>query len=154
MSEPASSVHEELSRRSQSRHRAGLSDLGMILIVGGMASTYFVAVFVERHYTAFWIGFWNLFALGAASVGFLVEPSRADKSVFLLTVFGVAAVLVTSLKYGASELVRMLGQGIVVTSATLALGVYFYLVRWDFAIIAAVANVILVYIARQRFMPS
>ena len=36
--------------------------------------TMVFALFVEKHYTAFWTGFWNLFALGVTGIAMLLSP--------------------------------------------------------------------------------
>jgi len=36
--------------------------------------TVVIAIFVEKYYTAFWTGFWNLFALGVTGISLLISP--------------------------------------------------------------------------------
>jgi hypothetical protein len=118
---------------------SGLMDMaqeGLFFALIGSGGTYFIAVFIEKHYTAFYTALGNLACLSCSGFGLVADNPTSARiwlplSVGIITLSCLILIVTWGLRRRrlhpyAWKSVVVTGQGLFVTSFALAMIVYFY----------------------------
>lgn len=108
------------------------------------------AIVIEKHYTAFWTGFWNFFALFATGLGILFLPAFTLPSSialmgwnllpWILVFFGIAMMFLSYFIF--APIARIIGSSHITTAILLATYLFQYTVNPDVFWIALVSSFI------------
>nr|MDO8099998.1 hypothetical protein [Candidatus Njordarchaeota archaeon] len=92
--------------------------LALTLFLLGLFPSYVSIFIVEKYYTAFWTGFWNIYGLLITSVGLALDNYNAWTVLVLFIVIVIVVILVYILIFAPSEayLIRRFGASWVATS--------------------------------------
>ncbi len=118
-----------------------------------LVPTLIFAIFVERHYTAFWTGFWNFFALFVTGISLLFSPFPPSVSGFniLPIVLILLGFVLMALSFFVAPLVaRLVGSSHITASILLAVYIFqLTLIEWVFWL-SLIISFILIFIIKRR----
>ena len=95
--------------------------------------TAIFAIVVEKHYTAFWTGFWNLFALGVTGYALLSFPIPPTLGywIYLPYILIILGVALTIFSFLLAPIARIVGSSHITTSILLATYLFQYTIIPD-----------------------
>ena len=129
----------------------GFDSLAINLIM--LIPTAVFAVFVEKHYTAFWTGFWNLFALGVTAIAIFFAPPPHlpyDFWNFLPLILGISAIVLMFVSlYVDAEIARIAGSSHIATSLLSASYVFQHTSSSELFGITLIGSFIAIFIAKN-----
>lgn len=101
-----------------------MSTAGFALLIFGLFPMYVSIFAVEKYYTNFWTGFWNIYGLAAVLFGVAIDATDPS-SVFLAGALGSLIVLLLYLVMFSNEYSQFVRQfGASLLTSSLAIGLY------------------------------
>jgi len=112
------------------------------------------AVVVEKHYTAFWIGIWNLFALGVTGLSLfsLLIPPTLGYWRFLPYILILMGFVMMVLSFLLSGIARIIGSSHIATSVLFATYLFQYTISPDVFWIALIGSFVGILLTKIYFV--
>lgn len=151
-----------LSHRIGDRGLRDMAQEGLVFAMIGLLGTYFIALVIEKHYTAFSTALGNLACLLCSSLGLITDDPANVRlwlplSVAIITFSSLVLIAYWGMRKGrlhhyAWKSVVMTGQGLFVTSFALAMIVYFYFGNDVLSLVVFILNLVGMLYLKSRVL--
>jgi len=124
----------------------------VLLFVFGLVPQYVSVLMVERHYTNFWTGFWNIYGLIQVVAALVVSSSDpALMGLGALAIIILLLVLWLSTRPGLSGVARSFGASLTTTSLSWGMFAWFLSTNFYVGMVFGVIHSFVLYILRDRY---
>ena len=121
----------------------------LIIFTLGLIPVYVGAIVVEKYYTAFWTGFWNIYGLIVVTMAAIIGArSLSDIIIGVAIILCLIIILYHAIEMEESDVVRSIGSSIISSSFAWLIYVGFNFGIW-LAILAFFLNSLFLFILIQ-----